>query len=224
MAPDPDDRDRFDPAARRLAVCMLSGLIASLVLERSEPLAVVGLSSLGATFATLWRIERPKVVLPTLITSLRIVITAGIGFAGPALTGRQIALGMLVVFLLDGLDGMIARRLNGVSRLGAELDGEGDAFLVAVACVLSWLTLPIGAWILVPGFLRYVYVLTVAFVPSRGRAPASRLASRAFGVAFSGFLLGFLGWGSVSRFAPLVSTLVLSWSFSRSFYWSLRKA
>jgi phosphatidylglycerophosphate synthase len=114
--------------------------------------------------------------------------------------------------------------MDGVSRLGAELDNEADAFLVAVVCVLSWLTLPVGAWILVAGFLRYVYVLAVAWLPSRGHVPPSRIATRAFGIALAGFVMGFLGWGTVSWLAPLLSTLLLSWSFLRSFYWSLRKA
>jgi phosphatidylglycerophosphate synthase len=172
----------------------------------------------------LWRVERPKLALPTLVTAFRIALTACLGVWGMALSGREIVVGVLVVFSLDGLDGFLARRLSAVSRLGAQLDNEGDAFLVAVVCVLSWLTVPLGAWILVAGFLRYVYVLTAAVFSSHGHAPPSRLATRAFGISLVGFLIGLANLGVISRVAPLLSTLLLLWSFSRSFYWSLRKA
>ena len=224
MAPDPDHRDRFDEAAKWHAVCMLAALTASIALGRSEPLSVAGVLGLATVGAILWRADRPKLALPTLVTAFRIAITACLGVLGVTLSGREIVVGVLVVFSLDGLDGFLARRLGAVSRLGAQLDNEGDAFLVAVVCVLSWLVVPLGAWILVAGFLRYLYVLTVMFFPSRGHAPPSRLATRAFGISLVGFLIGLSNLGVVSRVAPLLSTLLLLWSFSRSFYWSLRKA
>lgn len=224
MAPDPDDRTRFDQAATWLAVLMLGALVGSIALGRSEPLALAGALGLGLVTLRLWPIEPPKRALPTLVTALRILLTAALGFWGTLLTGELIVAGVLVVFGLDGLDGLLARRLGGVSRLGAQLDNEGDAFLVAVVCLLSWLTKHFAAWILIAGFLRYAYVLTVRFIPSRGQVPASKLATRSYGISLSLFLLGFLEVPVVSRGAPLMATLLLIWSFSRSFYWSLRKA
>jgi phosphatidylglycerophosphate synthase len=224
MAPDPDDRVRFERAAKWLAVVMVGALVGSIVWGRSEPLAAAGTVGLVLFAIALWRIEAPRSSVPTLVTALRIAITAGTGFCSARLTNGQVMGAVVVVFGLDWLDGFLARRLDVVSRLGARLDNEGDAFLVAVVCVLLWQRTPLGAWILVAGFLRYVYVLTVHFFPSRGEAPRSKLASRSFGIALVGFMVGLLELPVVSRVLPLLSTMLLTWSFSRSFYWSLRKA
>lgn len=224
MAPDPDDRAAFDGAAKWLAVFMLAALAVSIGWGRSEPLAATGVVGLALVGARLWRVEPPKSALPTLVTALRVGLTAGIGLLGTRLTGVQVAMGVVVVFVLDGLDGFLARRLDTASRLGAQLDNESDAFLTAVLCLLLWFRSSLGAWILIAGFLRYGYVLTVSFVPSRGHVPPSKLATRSFGIALVGFLVGLFEWGAISEIAPALSTMLLVWSFSRSFYWSLRKA
>lgn len=60
-----------------------------------------------------------------------------------------------VAWLLDGVDGRVARRTGTASALGARLDGEVDAFMilvlsVAVAPVVGW-------WVLLIGAARYVF-------------------------------------------------------------------
>ncbi len=161
--------------------------------------------------------------MPTGITALRGAMTALLALAGLYLGGWSIAAVVLTVFALDGLDGRIARSTYSVSRLGGHLDGETDALLTAVVCVLLFLRGPFGAWVLTAGFLRYVYVVVVRFVSSQGLAPRSEFAARAFGIALTGLTLGFLPLGPLSQAMPALATLLLLWSFGRSFYWSFKE-
>jgi phosphatidylglycerophosphate synthase len=127
---------------------------------------------------------------------------------------------VLSVFTLDALDGYLARRLNSESMIGGHLDGETDAVLTAMVCLFLHLR-GLGPWVLTAGFLRFVYVLIVYFAPaSQGQAPRSLLAARAFGIALVSFLVGFLELPVLSWLAPAFATLLLCWSFGRSFYWS----
>jgi phosphatidylglycerophosphate synthase len=62
----------------------------------------------------------------------------------------------LVAILLDGIDGRVARRTGTASELGARFDMETDAFLILV---LSVGVAPlVGAWALLVGLARYLFV------------------------------------------------------------------
>jgi phosphatidylglycerophosphate synthase len=67
------------------------------------------------------------------------------------------ALGVAVV-LLDGVDGWIARRSGTASAFGARFDMEVDAVLILVLAALAWQHGKAGAWILLAGLLRYLFV------------------------------------------------------------------
>jgi len=77
----------------------------------------------------------------------------------------------LLLFALDGADGWIARRTGLASDFGEFADKESDALLVLMLCAILY-RLPddFGVWILVPGALRYAFVLFVAVA----RPPARR--------------------------------------------------
>ena len=63
-----------------------------------------------------------------------------------------------VVLLLDGVDGRIARRSGTESRFGARFDMEVDAALILALSVLVWMTGKVGAWVLLIGGMRYLFV------------------------------------------------------------------
>jgi phosphatidylglycerophosphate synthase len=69
----------------------------------------------------------------------------------------------LALFALDGIDGWLARRDGLAGAFGEFADKEGDALLVLMLCMLLY-RLPdgLGAWVLLPGMLRYAFVLFVA--------------------------------------------------------------
>jgi phosphatidylglycerophosphate synthase len=205
----------------RLAVLMAIALTVGVALRRSEPIALAGLVGLLGVAVHLARVEPPASWLPTTVTFVRLVITTWLGLVAHALSDIGVVGIILVVFTLDTVDGYLARRLNAVSVMGGHLDGETDAVLTALTCFFLYQR-GFGAWVLTAGYLRYVYVLIVHFMPSRGHAPRSLLAARAFGIALVGFLLGFLGIPIVSSITPPLATVLLCWSFGRSFYWSFR--
>ncbi len=88
----------------------------------------------------------------------------------PWLAPLPLACLALALFALDGIDGWLARRSGLASEFGEYADKESDALLVLVLClVLYRLPAGLGAWVLVPGLLRYLFVLFVALA----RPPAA---------------------------------------------------
>lgn len=80
-----------------------------------------------------------------------------------------------MVLLLDGLDGWLARRGGWASAFGARFDMETDALLVLLMAALTWQLDKAGAWVLLSGAMRYLFVAAVVALPWLGRPlPASR--------------------------------------------------
>ena len=74
-----------------------------------------------------------------------------------------LALGILVL-VLDGLDGYYARKYQTTSEFGDVFDKEADAFFVlAFGVIIVALNLA-SSWVLLPGLLRYGYVIVLAYV------------------------------------------------------------
>ncbi len=117
------------------------------------------------------------------VTLLRGVLTALlIALAGEGASGGQgaglawtaFALALMAT-ALDGVDGWLARRHGWTSPLGARLDMEVDALLVAGLALLLWTLDRAGAWVLAAGAMRYLFVAAGAFWPwLRQPLPPSR--------------------------------------------------
>jgi phosphatidylglycerophosphate synthase len=76
----------------------------------------------------------------------------------------------VVALVLDAVDGRVARRTGTTSALGARFDMEVDAFLILVLSV--YVALPMGAWVLAIGAMRYAYVVATWVLPwMRGSLP-----------------------------------------------------
>ncbi len=205
----------------KTAFPILLSVAATVFLGSGWPLALCGAISLFSTLLLLARVDRPRSYLPTFVTCFRAAIACGLFAFGVRENGAAIALGVLTVFTLDGLDGYLARRLRSASVLGARLDMETDSFLVMGVCTLLHLR-GLGLWVLTSGLLRYGYVLFVYTFGARGEAPRSNFARYAFGTSLTGLTLGFLISGPYASYGPVCATAVLLYSFGRSFYWSLR--
>lgn len=82
-----------------------------------------------------------------------------------------------VSFLLDGVDGRVARRTGTQSAFGARFDMELDAALLMALSLLVWESGRVGPWVLLIGLMRYAFVaagwiwpvLTRELPPSRRR-------------------------------------------------------
>ncbi|HEV7172394.1 CDP-alcohol phosphatidyltransferase family protein [Pedococcus sp.] len=105
--------------------------------------------------------EMPGLGAANRVTLTRAVLVGGVtalaagGWAGP--TGRVLLSLTGVALALDALDGWVARRTGTVSALGGRFDMEVDAFLLLVLSILvaRWA----GAWVLLIGAARYLFVL-----------------------------------------------------------------
>ena len=96
------------------------------------------------------------------ITLLRAVLVAGLASlagqpATPAVAWKVVSIA-IVAALLDGVDGWVARRTGTVSAFGTRFDMETDAALILVLAILAWQYGKAGPWVLLSGFLRYVFV------------------------------------------------------------------
>ena len=66
------------------------------------------------------------------------------------------------------------------SEFGAKFDMEADALSIAVLGVVLAAGGRLGIWILIPGLLRYVYVIAIGLVETHGDAPRSRFGRYVF--------------------------------------------
>ncbi len=128
-----------------------------------------------------------------------------------------------VALVLDAVDGQVARRTGTVTPLGARFDMEVDAFLILVLCV--HLAMPLGAWVLAIGLMRYVFVAASWLWPwLRGALPHSM--ARKTVAALQGVVLVVAGAGvlPVASAATAVSgaLALLVWSFGRDVAWLWR--
>lgn len=91
-------------------------------------------------------IARHALTVPNLLSILRILIAPLLLVS--AATGRAGLFVFLFILSLvsDALDGFLARRLNQVSGLGAQLDRWGD--------LATYLAAPAGVWLLWPALVR----------------------------------------------------------------------
>lgn len=64
----------------------------------------------------------------------------------------------IVATALDGVDGWLARRTGMASSFGARYDMEIDALLILLLSVLAWRHDKAGAWIVLAGAMRYLFV------------------------------------------------------------------
>ena len=133
-----------------------------------------------------------------------------------------VLVGMAVVALvLDGVDGIVARRTSTVSPLGARFDMEADAFLILVLSV--FVAESLGGWVLVIGAMRYLFVAAGRLLPWL-RAPLPPNQPRKVVAATQGVVLTAVGSGIVPFAAVFVglALALLVWSFGRDIAWLWR--
>jgi phosphatidylglycerophosphate synthase len=95
-------------------------------------------------------------------TTVRVMLVAlVVSFIGePKLpvVAASAAAAAVVVTALDAADGWLARRSRMASDFGARFDMETDALLVMALAILVWQYGKAGAWVLLCGMLRYLFV------------------------------------------------------------------
>lgn len=137
-----------------------------------------------------------------------------------------IQIGLLTYFLvaLDGLDGFVARMTKTTSEFGAWFDMETDAFYVALMSVIIYNDGLAGAWILIPGFLRYGYSLGIwVFKVSEKQETSSKIGKYFAGFMFFVLPLPFLIPLNISIPLLVLASMAIIFSFGRSIYFLLQK-
>jgi glycosyltransferase 2 family protein len=156
---------------------------------------------------------------PNLVTTLRLMLTMALLFAYGRHPGWQLAIAAGVILLLDVVDGWLARTTGQSSAFGASYDVEADALLVISIAMLLFSRGTAGAWVLVAGLLRYLYVLAPALVPTPvGQAPRSRHGRISYVTMLTCFMLALVVEGQPGRWLALLGTSVITASFAHSFW------
>jgi phosphatidylglycerophosphate synthase len=150
-------------------------------------------------------------------------------FVLPGLPPAQVAFAGLILLAMDGVDGWIARRTGSSGEFGEFLYKESDAFFMLMLCLLLYrLPQGLGPWILLPGLMRYLFVLIVRFA----RPPKLKEQRTAKAGWISVFMTLTLlccfaahpGYIAYCRPLAGLMTLVLTYSFAESLYLMYRGA
>lgn len=140
----------------------------------------------------------------------------------PLLAPAAVAAVTLVLLATDGIDGRIARRRGLAGAFGEHADKEADALLMLMLCLLLY-RLPdgLGAWILLPGALRYLFVAFLLLA----RPPQPKEGRNAWAGGIS--ILMLLTLAACFAFHPIAAalrllagaaTVLLCFSFAHSAY------
>lgn len=165
------------------------------------------------------------------ITTVRAVLVALVaGLVGePRMpnTAAAAVAASLVVTVLDGVDGRLARRNRIASAFGARFDMEVDALLILALSILAWRYEKAGAWVVLSGLMRYAFVAAGAIAAwLRAPVPPSRRRQTICVIQIVGLTLAM-----APAIQPPLSTLLaaaalatLSYSFLVDILWLRRHA
>ncbi len=130
-----------------------------------------------------------------------------------------------VALVLDGVDGWVARRSQTASAFGVRFDMELDSFLMLVLSILVWRSGKVGAWAILIGLPRYLYVAGGWVWPMlRAELPPS-VRRKAVCVAQGVLLLVCLGpiiSPVLATAAAAAALAVLAYSFAVDIIWLAR--
>jgi len=155
--------------------------------------------------------------------ALTVVLLALLGTDGEA-AWPIVALAVLAA-ALDGVDGALARSRGETGAFGARFDMETDALLILVLAALAWSGGKAGAWILLAGLLRYLFVaaswfwtwLAAPLPPSRRRQAVCVVQI----VSLIGALVPVVT-APASAVLALLGLVALAWSFGVDVGWLAR--
>ena len=168
----------------------------------------------------------PRFGAANYVTTLRVMLTALVaGLVGNPGTTPLLwcAIGSAVlVALLDGVDGWLARRTRMASAFGARFDMETDAALILVLSMLVWQHDKAGAWVLLCGLMRYGFVATGRVLPWLAQPLRSTRRGQTVAVAqYIGLSIALapIVPRPLSAIAAAATLAALVWSFGVDVMW-----
>ena len=126
---------------------------------------------------------------------------------------------------LDGVDGFFARRQKLTSSFGARFDMEVDSVFALLLALLSWQAGKAGAWVLLLGSMRYLFLAAAVVWPWLMGALPERFSRKAICVIQIAVLIALLApiiSGPLSWTLAAFATLLLTYSFGRDVLWLAR--
>lgn len=171
----------MNPAALPLAFGALALALASIVAARSGLGATFLIGAAGAYVTASVLIARRAAAFAATgfgaanaVTLARLTIACLLtgyvaalfrGFLPNAMESTAVFGIGVAALLLDFLDGWLARKTGTDSAFGARFDMEVDALLILVLSLVAWKTGKAGAWVLMSGSARYLYVAAAHVFP-----------------------------------------------------------
>ena len=159
------------------------------------------------------------------VTLTRATLAVGVAALVADSFDRPAAVTLLVALAgtalaLDAVDGWLVRRTGTATPLGAQFDGEVDAFLILALSV--YVARSCGAWVLAIGAARYAFLAAGWLLPwLRERLPPRywrKVVAATQGITLTVVAAGVLPL-ALSQAALLVALALLSESFGRDVAW-----
>jgi phosphatidylglycerophosphate synthase len=201
--------------SERHAAVMSAALLLAAAQDSTEVASAAASVSFLALMLRFWRRWTPggRFGAGNCLTLLRLV---GV-LALPLLADRDSYVSAalaLAILSADGLDGWVARRFHTVSPFGQLFDHEVDALLVLTLSLVLSIQFGLPTWIIIPGILRYAYVLAVRLARPRCAAATGNRITRAVAViAIVALALCLLPKNPYSVWLAAAASLTLTGSF-----------
>lgn len=131
-----------------------------------------------------------------------------------------LVIALVVIVVLDRVDGHVARRFNQESSWGRAYDVEVDSLYVLFCCIYLYLDQIAPLWIIVPGLMRYSYIIILKIInPPIKKERKNKIASYVAGIFFVS-LLWSIAWSSpIQHIVLMVSSALIVLSFLISYYY-----
>ena len=177
------------------------------------------------SFIFLWFIHfddlkkfKPLAGYANLITLVRLIIVLVIGFWYIKLSDITVFIMGLTAVLMDAIDGYVAKKYHQQSEFGKHFDMEADAFYVLILTCILYLKDFFGLWIVVLGFLPYLYGFFIYLMGVADKEPKkAKFRTRIAGLFFIAILMPFVFDFGFYYPVVIVAGILLLTSFLASF-------
>lgn len=160
--------------------------------------------------------------LANLITTSRLLLVLLLVFISGKLdfTDYYLLSIVLIIPVLDIIDGFVARFRNEQSKFGMYYDMEVDALFVMVASILVFMNYPSMWIVLIPAFLRYFYKFTLDIMDSAQKfvEAKEKYASIIAGNYFIALIIFYFFQNEWASAFLVVSSILIVLSFAKSYY------
>ncbi|MDN5202639.1 CDP-alcohol phosphatidyltransferase family protein [Fulvivirgaceae bacterium BMA10] len=209
------------------SILVLIGVVSYFIIDSVLPLCLL------AAFSYILFIISNKEVFEKLkpfggpanwVTIFRLLVLLLVGSFHTFIDTSTLGIIVIAIFLMDGLDGYLARRFKTSSEFGGILDGETDAFFVMLLSLIVYENGYAGIWILWAGLLRYIFVL-VCYILWRGTKPepVSYLRKTIAVIIMGALICPFLLPEAYYLPILIIGTILVTASFGRSFVFQFER-